>query len=43
MAVLSQCADLLSTEDEVSASNNSFYEDGGKSFYWVIGPLSGAL
>lgn len=27
VAVLSQCADLISTEEEVSA--NSFYEDGG--------------
>lgn len=29
VAVLSQCADLLSTEDEVSASVNSDYEDEG--------------
>ena len=30
VAVLSQCAELLSTEDEVSASANSYYEEGGE-------------
>ena len=37
VAVLSQCADLISTEDEVSASaNNSYYEDEGSCYILLV-------